>query len=92
MVLQAESLTDAGLDHFTVRNAPYFADTLLIATTSKTTTSAPITVQSHIPPPIHPYAWFITETLSFGSAVLYSDDFRQTQSILSRKASVHLGI
>jgi hypothetical protein len=92
MVLQAESLTDAGLDHFAVRNLPYFADTLLIATTSKTTTSAPITVQSHIPPPIHPYAWFITETLSFGSAVLHSDDFRQTQSILSRKASVHLWI
>jgi hypothetical protein len=48
-----------------VLNAPYFADTLLIATTSKTTTSAPITVQIHIPPPIHPYAWFIIEALSF---------------------------
>src|SRR5450755_996703 len=58
-----------------VLNVPYFADTFLIATTSKTTTSAPITVQSHIPPPIHPYAWFITETLSFGSAVLYFDNF-----------------
>jgi hypothetical protein len=36
-------------------------DTLLIATTSRTTTSAPITVQIHIPPPIHPYAWFIVD-------------------------------
>jgi len=54
IVLPVESVTDAGLGHFTVRNAPYFADTLLIATTSKTTTSAPITVQIHIPPPIHP--------------------------------------
>jgi hypothetical protein len=34
-------------------------DSLLIATTSRTTTSAPISVQIHIPPPIHPYAWFI---------------------------------
>jgi hypothetical protein len=36
-----------------------------MATTSNTTTSAPITVQIHIPPPIHPYAWFITELPSF---------------------------
>jgi hypothetical protein len=43
----------------------YFLDTLLIATTSRTTTSTPITVQIHIPPPIHPYAWFIIEPLSF---------------------------
>ena len=43
----------------------YFVETLLIATTSRTTISTPITVQIHIPPPIHPYAWFITETLSF---------------------------
>jgi hypothetical protein len=51
--------------HSQVLNALYFADTLLIATTSKTTTSAPITVQIHIPPPIHPYAWFIIELPSF---------------------------
>jgi hypothetical protein len=44
----------------------YFVETLLIATTSSTTISAPITVQTHIPPPIHPYAWFIIEPLSFG--------------------------
>lgn len=41
-------------------------DTLLIATTSRTTISAPITVQIHIPPLIHPYAWFIIEPLPFG--------------------------
>ena len=45
--------------HREVLNALYFVDTLLIATTSRTTISAPITVQIHIPPPIHPYAWFI---------------------------------
>lgn len=88
--LPAESVTDASLGHFTdVLNALYFADTLLIATTSKTTTSAPITVQIHIPPPIHPYAWFITETLSFGSAVLYFGSFVR-RICASRKASVHL--
>jgi len=72
-----------------VLNASYFADTLLIATTSKTTTSAPITVQIHIPPPIHPYAWFITETLAFTSAVLYFYNFVRRSRTLS-KASVHL--
>jgi hypothetical protein len=92
MVLQAESLTDAGLDHFAVRNAPYFADTLLIATTSKTTNSAPITVQIHIPPLIHPYAWFITETLPFGSAVLYFDDFARTIRALAQSLSSSLDL
>jgi len=43
----------------------YFVETLLIATTSRTTSSAPITVQIHISPPIHPNAWFIIEPLSF---------------------------
>jgi hypothetical protein len=80
------------LDHFTVRNAPYFADTLLIATTSKTTTSAPITVQIHIPPPIHPYAWFITETLSFGSAVLYLDNFARSIRTLAQSLSSSLDL
>ena len=54
-------MTDAGfLPRFTghfrdrFRMYRYFVETLLIATTSKTTTSAPITVQIHIPPPIHP--------------------------------------
>src|ERR1019366_2508404 len=50
--------------HREVLNALYFVDTLLIATTSRTTTSTPITVQIHIPPPIHPYALFIIESLS----------------------------
>jgi hypothetical protein len=52
--------------HREVLNALYFVDTLLIATTSRTTISAPITVQIHIPPLIHPYAWFIIEPLPFG--------------------------
>jgi hypothetical protein len=38
-------------------------DTLLIKTTSSSTTSTPITVQVHIPPPIHP-SWIIVEPLS----------------------------
>ena len=43
----------------------YLVDTLLIRTTSRATTSTPINVQTHIPPPIHtllpihPLAWFI---------------------------------
>jgi|CZLA01.1.fsa_nt_gi hypothetical protein len=41
----------------------YFVETLLIATTSRTTINTPITVQIHIPPLIHPYAWFIIEPL-----------------------------
>ncbi len=69
----------------------YFAETLLIATTSRTTINSPITVQSHIPPPIHPYAWFITETLSFGSAVLYSDDFARRIHTLAHSFSSSLG-
>ena len=39
----------------------YFVDSLLIKTTSRTTTSTAITVQIHIPPPIHP---FIIRSLS----------------------------
>ena len=61
IVLSVESVTDAGfLPRFTghfrdrFRMYRYFVETLLIATTSKTTTSAPITVHIHIPPPIHP--------------------------------------
>ena len=92
IVLPAESVTDAGLGHFAVRNEPYFADTLLIATTSKTTTSAPITVQSHIAPPIHPYAWFIAETLSFGSAVLYPWRLRQSIHTLAQSLSSSLDL
>jgi len=37
----------------------YFLDCLLITTTIRITTRTPTTVQSHIPPPIHPPAWFI---------------------------------
>jgi hypothetical protein len=42
----------------------YFVDVLLIVTTRRITTSKAITVQSHIPPPIHPppihpFTWFI---------------------------------
>ncbi len=40
--------------HAASRMLDYFLDSLLIATTSRTTTNTPITVQSHIPPPIHP--------------------------------------
>ncbi len=93
MVLQAESVTDTGFRSLHSQGTHrYFADTLLIATTSKTTTSAPITVQSHIPPPIHPYAWFIAETLSFGSAILYSDDFRQTHPYSRAKLQFIFGL
>jgi len=69
----------------------YFVETLLIATTSRTTISTPITVQIHIPPPIHPYAWFITETLSFGSAVLYFDDFARRIRTLAQSLSSSFG-
>ncbi len=85
--IHAEQVT---LLHGQTLNTSYFADTLLIATTSKTTTSAPITVQIHIPPPIHPYAWFITETLSFGSAVLYFYNFVR-RSRLSAKPQFIFG-
>ena len=55
----------AGLASFWPFYQDHFLDSLLIAKTSRTTTSAPITVHIHIPPPIHPYAWFIIESLSF---------------------------
>jgi hypothetical protein len=70
----------------------YFVETLLIATTSRTTISTPITVQIHIPPPIHPYAWFITETLSFCSAVLYFDDFARRIRTLAQSLSSSLDL
>jgi hypothetical protein len=70
----------------------YFVETLLIATTSRTTINTPITVQIHIPPPIHPYAWFITETLSFGSAVLYFDDFARRIRTLAQSISSSLDL
>jgi len=43
--------------HFTggSRTYDYFRDRWRITTTSRTTTSTPITVQSHIPPPIQPF-------------------------------------
>ena len=70
----------------------YFVETLLIATTSRTTINTPINVQIHIPPPIHPYAWFITETLSFGSAVLYFDDFARRTHTLAQSISSSLDL
>src|ERR1035437_4019653 len=46
----------------------FFLDRLLITTTSRTTTTAPITVQIHIHPPIHPpiqpSVWFIRKRLA----------------------------
>jgi AcrR family transcriptional regulator len=36
-------------------NATYLRDTLPIKTTSRTTIRTPMSVQSHIPPPIHPF-------------------------------------
>ena len=60
-VLSVESVSDAGFlflltghvrDRVSIYS--YFEETLLIATTSRTTISTPITVQIHIPPPIHP--------------------------------------
>ncbi len=99
IVLSVESVTDAGLfprfdrSHFRdrFRMYRYFVETLLIATTSRTTISAPITVQIHIPPLIPPYAWFIIEPFRSAqpsSTLTTSPD----ASVLSGKASVHLWI
>lgn len=59
--LRARGLIDAIVED------DYLLDSLLIATTSRTSTKTPITVQSHIPPPahppIHPPYWFIIWSL-----------------------------
>lgn len=44
----------------------YLLDCLLITTTSRTTTSTPIKVHSHIPPPIHSFVPCIAVPLSLG--------------------------
>src|ERR1022692_1209154 len=50
-----------------IDHTSYFADSLLIATTSRTTTRMPATVQTHIPPPthppIHPPVWLIIKPI-----------------------------
>jgi len=68
----------------------YFVETLFIATTKNHHQYADHRPNPH--PPIHPYAWFITGTLPFCSAVLYFDDFAKRIGTLAQSLSSSLDL